>query len=250
MDGERWPHSWGKRPLIELRSLSPRPGRAALRQAGGTEPQRQREGPDSGGDAGRGRGERRTPARCDAGRGEHRGTPPSRLRRSRRAGVIESASCCRKASFPASRTSWTSTARRSSGVSRKPGLRGAIRRVQEAGGAAGLPRGRPVQRPGQRQLPLLHNGGGDRPGDGRNRCGRVSWAGIGTGRHDHRGRATPAESSGRTCRSWASEPRLGERLQGLRSLSEGYIPPLLDLGLLNRRFLVDSASAIEAGAGT
>ena len=42
------------------------------------------------------------------------------------------------------------------------------------------------------------------------------------------------------------EPRLGERLQGLRSLSEGYIPPLLDLGMLNRRFLVDSASAIAA----
>ena len=42
------------------------------------------------------------------------------------------------------------------------------------------------------------------------------------------------------------EPRLGERLQGLRSLSEGYVPPLLDLGLLNRRFLVDSASAIAA----
>ena len=45
------------------------------------------------------------------------------------------------------------------------------------------------------------------------------------------------------------EPRLGERLQGLRSLSEGYIPPLLDLGLLNRRFLVDSASAIAAARG-
>ena len=42
------------------------------------------------------------------------------------------------------------------------------------------------------------------------------------------------------------EPRLGERLQGLRSLSEGYIPPLLDLEMLNRRFLVDSASAIAA----
>jgi cysteine synthase B len=40
------------------------------------------------------------------------------------------------------------------------------------------------------------------------------------------------------------EPRLGERLQGLRSLEEGYIPPLLDLGLLNRRFIVDSASAL------
>ena len=40
------------------------------------------------------------------------------------------------------------------------------------------------------------------------------------------------------------EPRLGERLQGLRSLVEGYIPPLLDLDQLDGRFLVDSASAI------
>ena len=42
------------------------------------------------------------------------------------------------------------------------------------------------------------------------------------------------------------EPRLGDRLQGLRSLSEGYVPPLLDLATLSRRFLVDSASAIVA----
>lgn len=42
------------------------------------------------------------------------------------------------------------------------------------------------------------------------------------------------------------EPKLGERLQGLRSLAEGYIPPLLDLDQLSGRFLVDSASAIAA----
>ena len=42
------------------------------------------------------------------------------------------------------------------------------------------------------------------------------------------------------------EPRMGEALQGLRSLSEGYVPPLLDLDLLNRRFLVDSATAIDS----
>lgn len=40
------------------------------------------------------------------------------------------------------------------------------------------------------------------------------------------------------------EPRLGERLQGLRSLEEGFMPPLLDLGQLDGRFLVDSPSAI------
>jgi cysteine synthase len=42
------------------------------------------------------------------------------------------------------------------------------------------------------------------------------------------------------------EPRLGERLQGLRSLEEGYLPPLLDLAALDGRYLVDSASAIAA----
>ena len=41
------------------------------------------------------------------------------------------------------------------------------------------------------------------------------------------------------------EPRLGEQVQGLRSLSEGFIPPLLDLDQLDGRFLVDSASAME-----
>ena len=39
------------------------------------------------------------------------------------------------------------------------------------------------------------------------------------------------------------EPRMGEQLQGLRSLQEGYIPPLLDLSRLDGRFLVDSQAA-------
>ena len=42
------------------------------------------------------------------------------------------------------------------------------------------------------------------------------------------------------------EPRMGERLQGLRSMSEGFMPPLMDLSMLDGRFLVDSASAIES----
>ncbi len=42
------------------------------------------------------------------------------------------------------------------------------------------------------------------------------------------------------------EPKLGDHLQGLRSLEEGYRPPLLDLDLLNGRMLVDSATAIAA----
>ena len=42
------------------------------------------------------------------------------------------------------------------------------------------------------------------------------------------------------------EPRMGDRLQGLRSLSEGFRPPLLDLDQLDGRILVDNASAISA----
>ena len=42
------------------------------------------------------------------------------------------------------------------------------------------------------------------------------------------------------------EPRPGERVQGLRSMQEGFAPPLLDLGQLDGRFLVDSATAIRS----
>lgn len=39
------------------------------------------------------------------------------------------------------------------------------------------------------------------------------------------------------------EPKMGDPLQGLRSLAEGYMPPLLELDQLNGRFLVDSRTA-------
>ena len=42
------------------------------------------------------------------------------------------------------------------------------------------------------------------------------------------------------------EPKMGERLQGLRSLDDSYCPPLLDLDMLNGRFLVGSATALQA----
>ena len=42
------------------------------------------------------------------------------------------------------------------------------------------------------------------------------------------------------------EPQMGERLQGLRNLDEGFVPELLDLGGLDRRFLVNSTSAMKA----
>ncbi len=41
------------------------------------------------------------------------------------------------------------------------------------------------------------------------------------------------------------EPKLGDRLQGLKSLEEGFVPPLLDLSMLDSRFLVDSATSFK-----
>ena len=41
------------------------------------------------------------------------------------------------------------------------------------------------------------------------------------------------------------EPKMGDQLQGLRSLEEGYIPPLLDMSLLDGRFIVDTQEAFQ-----
>ena len=41
------------------------------------------------------------------------------------------------------------------------------------------------------------------------------------------------------------EPKMGEQLQGLRNLQEGYVPPLLDLDALSGRFLVDTEEAFR-----
>jgi cysteine synthase B len=44
----------------------------------------------------------------------------------------------------------------------------------------------------------------------------------------------------------AAEPELGELVYGLRSLEEGFIPPVLDESVLDRKFLVSSADALRA----
>jgi len=44
----------------------------------------------------------------------------------------------------------------------------------------------------------------------------------------------------------AAEPQLGELVYGLRSLDEGFIPPILDQSVLDGKFLVDSADALHA----
>jgi cysteine synthase len=43
----------------------------------------------------------------------------------------------------------------------------------------------------------------------------------------------------------AAEPLQGENVQGLRSLSDGFIPPIIDLSLLDRKILVSNRDGIE-----
>jgi len=42
----------------------------------------------------------------------------------------------------------------------------------------------------------------------------------------------------------ATEPMQGEPVQGLRSLDDGFIPPIIDLSLLDRKIMVDNRDAI------
>src|SRR5438093_645837 len=44
----------------------------------------------------------------------------------------------------------------------------------------------------------------------------------------------------------AAEPELGELVYGLRSLDEGFVPPVLDESVLDRKFLVSSKDALAA----
>lgn len=43
----------------------------------------------------------------------------------------------------------------------------------------------------------------------------------------------------------AAEPELGDLVYGLRSLEEGFIPPIFDESVLERKFLVDSSDALK-----
>jgi cysteine synthase B len=51
------------------------------------------------------------------------------------------------------------------------------------------------------------------------------------------------ESFGKAIQIVAAEPKPGERVQGLRSLAEGFIPPILDLSMLDRKIFVSNQDA-------
>jgi cysteine synthase len=43
----------------------------------------------------------------------------------------------------------------------------------------------------------------------------------------------------------ASEPKPGEKVSGLRNISEGFIPPILDINLLDRKILISNAESVH-----
>jgi cysteine synthase B len=52
------------------------------------------------------------------------------------------------------------------------------------------------------------------------------------------------ETFGEAVKIVAAEPMQGEPVQGLRSLDDGFIPPIIDLALLDRKIFVTNADAI------
>ena len=69
-------------------------------------------------------------------------------------------------------------------------------------------------------------------------------AGLGTGGTLMGNARRLKESLGDTVKIVAAEPMQGEPVQGLRSLDDGFIPPIIDLSLLDRKIFVTNSDAI------
>src|SRR5207248_6633177 len=68
-------------------------------------------------------------------------------------------------------------------------------------------------------------------------------AGLGTG-GTLMGNARRLKEENPDTKIVAAEPLQGELVQGLRSLDDGYIPPIIDLSLLDRKIFVSNADAV------
>src|SRR5256885_4606999 len=69
-------------------------------------------------------------------------------------------------------------------------------------------------------------------------------AGLGTGGTLMGNGRRLKEELGDSVKIVAAEPRQGEPVQGLRSLDDGFIPPIIDLSLLDRKIFVTNRDAI------
>jgi cysteine synthase B len=69
-------------------------------------------------------------------------------------------------------------------------------------------------------------------------------AGLGTGGTLMGNGRRLKEELGESVKIVAAEPMQGEPVQGLRSLDDGFIPPIIDIGLLDRKIFVTNRDAI------
>jgi len=69
-------------------------------------------------------------------------------------------------------------------------------------------------------------------------------AGLGTGGTLMGNGRRFKEEFGDACKIVAAEPMQGEPVQGLRSLDDGFIPPIIDLSVLDRKIFVSNRDAI------
>src|ERR1700761_2402538 len=69
-------------------------------------------------------------------------------------------------------------------------------------------------------------------------------AGLGTGGTLMGNGRRLREAFGDSCKIVAAEPMQGEPVQGLRSLDDGFIPPIIDLSILDRKIMVSNRDAI------
>jgi [CysO sulfur-carrier protein]-thiocarboxylate-dependent cysteine synthase len=69
-------------------------------------------------------------------------------------------------------------------------------------------------------------------------------AGLGTGGTLMGNGRRMKETFGDACKIVAAEPMQGEPVQGLRSLDDGFIPPIIDISLLDRKIFVTNSDAI------
>jgi cysteine synthase len=70
-------------------------------------------------------------------------------------------------------------------------------------------------------------------------------AGLGTGGTLMGNGRRMKETFGDACKIVAAEPMQGEPVQGLRSLDDGFIPPIIDISLLDRKIFVTNSDAIS-----
>ena len=70
--------------------------------------------------------------------------------------------------------------------------------------------------------------------------------GHGHRRHADGRRPRAARGTNPTIQVVAAEPELGDLVYGLRSLDEGFVPPIFDPAEVNRKFLVNSDDAVRA----